>query len=162
MNFAVLWLFTKVSSAKFGAGHLWHGTSEQSVKVFSSESFLLYGNDRQWHGGYYRSSRSCLFLRENLTQGWGDFCCCLVMYYLHLTCWEFTTSDCKLGESLAGPELGHTGVLIVRHISRINPYLQLSDNYFAHGVLNKAHQIHLIAMCVFLLLGAFSSLYKYS
>ena len=45
MNFAVLWLFVKVFSAKFlGVLSFWHGKSEQSVKVFSLESFPLYGS----------------------------------------------------------------------------------------------------------------------
>ena len=49
-NFAVLWLFVKVFSMKLGAWDSWRGTSEQSdrifhqsAKVFSLESFPLYG-----------------------------------------------------------------------------------------------------------------------
>ena len=34
MNFEVLWLFTKVFSAKFGGVTFFGGTSEQSAKVF--------------------------------------------------------------------------------------------------------------------------------
>ena len=35
MNFAVLWLYTKVFSANLGCDVLWRGKSEQSVKLFS-------------------------------------------------------------------------------------------------------------------------------
>ena len=38
VNFMVLWLFVKFLSTKFGGrGVLWHGTSEQSAKVFSAK-----------------------------------------------------------------------------------------------------------------------------
>ena len=37
VNFMVLWLFTNVFSVKSEGGVLWHGTSEQSAKVFSAK-----------------------------------------------------------------------------------------------------------------------------
>ena len=37
MNFTVLWLYAKVSSAKFGVWHFWHSKSEQSAKDFFSK-----------------------------------------------------------------------------------------------------------------------------
>ena len=55
VNFAVLWLFVEVFSAKFGV--LWHSKSnhetfvsenhifQQFAKVFSLKSFPLYGNN---------------------------------------------------------------------------------------------------------------------
>ena len=39
----VLWLFAKVFTAKFRGVASFGGTSEHSPKVFSLESFLLYG-----------------------------------------------------------------------------------------------------------------------
>ena len=43
-NFVVLWLFAKVFFfAKLGHGILWYAKSGQFAKVFSLESFQLYG-----------------------------------------------------------------------------------------------------------------------
>ena len=41
VNFEVLWLFTKVFSAKFGGVASFGGSSEQSAKVFSTNFFLF-------------------------------------------------------------------------------------------------------------------------
>ena len=41
-NFVVLWLFTKVFSAKFGGVHLLPWPNKSNVKDFSLESFPLY------------------------------------------------------------------------------------------------------------------------
>ena len=41
-NFAVLWLFTKLFSKKFGSVASFGGISEQSTKVFSHENFPVY------------------------------------------------------------------------------------------------------------------------
>ena len=54
MNFAVLWLFANVFSAKFvcvwgggGGGVFWCGKSEQSMKVFSTK-IVFFTNSRKF------------------------------------------------------------------------------------------------------------------